>query len=54
MPAARAVWIAWNTASQAEVEIAWLMPDTCRMRAAPMAASGTSAGVKRAAAELSR
>ena len=46
--------MAAKTASAAFGEIAWLMPDACRMRAARIASSGKSKGVMRLAAEPAR
>ena len=46
--------IAANPASQAVVEMPWLMPDKYSMRAAPIAASGSWSAPKLAAAEFAR
>ena len=53
-PAARTASIAAKTASQAVAEIAWLIADTCSTFAARSTASGSVAGVIRAAAEPAR
>ncbi len=53
-PAASAIAIAANTASQAPALIAWLMPDTCRIAAAPITSRGSVSGVIRDAADPAR
>ena len=50
-PAARAASNAANTASQAQAEIAMLMPDAWTKRAARISPSGRSSGRSRLAAE---
>jgi hypothetical protein len=52
--AARAAWNAANTASAADDEIAWLMPEACTTFAALMTSTGTSSAVMRLAAEPAR
>jgi hypothetical protein len=53
-PASRAAAIAAKTASHADVEIAWLMPDTCSARDARITSSGRFDGASRLAAEPAR
>ena len=48
------VSIAAKQASQADPEIAWLMPDRCSTRVARITAMGSAAGVIRDAAEPAR
>ena len=52
--ASRAMSMAANTASAAEDEIAWLMPETCRICVALMRSTGRSLSPIRLAAEPAR